>query len=442
MDLLILVPSITPRIQYTFELLFKWIRPIPFQLTINQANYLAYSGPKLNYTSKRLSPSELFIPKGTILFENNIKEVPIKIRVMDGFCYFFESTQMESDFPFDLPGMSFWLASRYEEYLPYEKDQHSRFSAPNSLAFKNGFLDVPLINYWAHRLYQQLKARFPTMVIPPPIYEFQSTLDIDLAWAYKHKGWWRTAATLIKKLLRFNVSALKEQLAVLAGQKPDPFFTFSYIQAVHQQQNIDPTFFFLLGDYGKYDKNVSPKSFALKALIQSLQEQYRIGIHPSYGASTGNGTQLQKEVNRLMKITGQPPNLSRQHFLKLHLPQTYRQLIAAGITSDYTMGYAAQTGFRASIASPFPWYDLEQEKITALMLLPFQAMDVTLKQYLQLSPSEALENITKLVHSIQTYGGCFSIIWHNSSLSQLGGWENWRATYAKILEIAAVPLKD
>src|SRR6202171_1492397 len=84
-----------------------------------------------------------------------------------------------------------------------------------------------------------------------------------------------------------------------------------------------------------------------------------------------------EEVDELAKIIESPVKYSRQHYIRMTLPQTYRKLIDVGIEKDFSMGYGSSNGFRASIASSFYWYDLKAEKKTVLMLFPFCFMDAT-----------------------------------------------------------------
>jgi hypothetical protein len=105
------------------------------------------------------------------------------------------------------------------------------------------------------------------------------------------------------------------------------------------------------------------------------------------------------------------------------------------------MGYADVPGFRAGISIPFPWYDLQREQKTDLVIYPFAVMDVTLKQYLQLQPAEGLKIATALMRRVRNHGGMFSTLWHNSSFSELDGWKPWRDVYIqlKILAEAGSP---
>src|SRR5205814_2896242 len=113
------------------------------------------------------------------------------------------------------------------------------------------------------------------------------------------------------------------------------------------------------------DKNTPVESKKLQSLIKNLGDYAEVGIHPSYGSNSKEG-QLKKEIDRLSKILHKDVHKGRQHFLKLSLPETYRNLIELDITEDYTMGYAFQPGFRASICMPFNFYDLDNEIETKL----------------------------------------------------------------------------
>ena len=180
------------------------------------------------------------------------------------------------------------------------------------------------------------------------------------------------------------------------------------------------------------------QSLNFQNLILKIASKYEVGIHPSY-RSNQDVNRLKMEINRLKEML-KPKSIalksSRQHFLKLTLPETYRRLLDVGVTHDYTMGYADQIGFRAGVAIPFNWYDIENETVTDLIIHPFQVMDVTLQQYLKLSPNEAIEVVKPVIESIQKFGGTFTTLWHNSSLSETDEWRGWRAVYEAIIKMA------
>jgi hypothetical protein len=134
----------------------------------------------------------------------------------------------------------------------------------------------------------------------------------------------------------------------------------------------------------------------------------------------------------LEKITGAEVKISRQHFLRLRFPRTYRRLLNVGILEDYTMGYASKTGFRAGICTPYFFYDVKKEAVTSLKIVPFQVMDVTLRHYLNLNPEEAIREIESLMQEVKTVGGTFSVIWHNETVNDQGEWKGYRKVFEKM----------
>jgi hypothetical protein len=166
-----------------------------------------------------------------------------------------------------------------------------------------------------------------------------------------------------------------------------------------------------------------------------LGDYARIGIHPSYG-SNNNRPQLKKEIARLSKILNRDITDSRQHFLKLRLPETYRDLIDSDITDDYTMGYASYIGFRASICTPFNFYDLDMELETKLKVHPFAFMEGTLKYYMKIEPKQAMSMIKPLIDSVKNVNGTFISLWHNDSLNNKNQWKGWQQVYEEMVKYA------
>jgi len=198
-----------------------------------------------------------------------------------------------------------------------------------------------------------------------------------------------------------------------------------------------PQIFWLLADNSDpKDPNPYPVPPAQTALMQQLTESVTHGIHPSYH-SIDRPALMAQEADRLQAITGRSPLHSRQHFLRFRLPETYRQLRLAGITNDHTMGYADAIGWRAGTNLPFHWYDLEKEQATGLKIHPFAAMDVTLKNYLGLTPAAAKMEVLRLAESVRPYGGNFALLWHNSSFAPEYGWAGWWEMYVELVSALA-----
>ncbi len=431
--LLIYSPKITNRLRYIFEHIFEEMLGINFSITTDKEIFIEFDGAKLNYSSRQFE-DELFFYASPLLFERGIKQQRIKVESFEDTKMFYIS-RSNSDLPFDPFAASFYLISRYEEYLPFTPDKHKRFAAGNSLAFKNDFLQEPIIDKWVIKLRDSLKKRYPEISFHPKKYKFIPSYDIDIAYSYINKGLLRNFGGYFVDLKNLNFKSIKNRTKVLLGMQKDPYDTYNWQLKLQKTYNLQPLYFFLVGEYGAYDKNISIESFSYQDLIQSIGDICEVGIHPSY-ASNKDILRLAHEVKSLAKVLKKEIHRSRQHYVKLQIPETYQNLIDLDITKDYSMGYPSQLGFRAGTASAFLFYDLTLEIKTKLKVYPFAAMDVTLKDYLQLTPEEASKKLQKIIEEIKEVQGLFISIWHNNSLSDTNDWKGWRIVYEEMVKEA------
>ncbi|MEL6867708.1 MAG: polysaccharide deacetylase family protein [Bacteroidota bacterium] len=433
---LIYSPHSSPRITYVVDLIFRQFLRCPYQLHHHPAEWTDDQVPRIQYGGdQRLAGIHCFIPACGLLQETSIDKQFLVIKYDQPWPYSFSKHQEEADFPFDLFAFVFYLVSRYEEYVPGPRDQHQRFPARLSVAYQARFLHLPLVDIWVQQLYEQLHQTYPSWSLPKPSYHYLASYDIDMAWSYLHKGFIRQTGAALRDLTWGEISQLQERFAVFRGKQQDPFDTFDYMDKLNERLQQQPHYFILIGDDGPYDKNIAYHQKAFQTLIQRLDEQYPLGLHPSY-QSNEHPNQLGEEKKRLEQILSRPISHSRQHYLRLNLPKTYRQLLAHEIYDDYSMGYAEEIGFRASTARPFYWYDLKAEQMRPLKIIPFQVMDVTLQQYLELSPEQALEQVEPMIQQVKMLGGTFVSLWHNSSFTEKGDWRGWRKVYEDLIEMA------
>lgn len=423
--------EITPRLTYIAQLIFTEILQVNVEFTTNSSDFLKSTGPKLNYSFEKFG-DEFYIKPHRLLFCKALIQPDFNSVWYEGEKYFFESSA-DSVFPFDPLAASFYLVSRYEEYLETERGKYNRFPAEQSILAKYKLLQKPVVNIWARFLAEKLKEKFPALNFTEPKFSFISTIDIDNAWAFLNKGFVRSGGALAKAFLKGNLGEAKQRINVLMGREADPFDTYDYLDSVFHGNEDKVHFFFLLGDYARYDNGISYKNKRFVNLVKQTDQKYSVGIHPSFASSRKKGKKkLITEIDRLEKMTGTKAKKSRQHFLRLQFPRTYRRLIKAGIQFDYTMGYASQAGFRAGICTPYYFYDLKNEKATNLKIYPFQVMDVTLRDYLALTPEKAWQETEKLMNEVKKVGGIFISIWHNETVNDLGHWKGYRQVFEQM----------
>ena len=421
--MLIFVEEVNERLTYTFDFIFKE-RDLSYVFTSSETEFEKSLDEKFNYSKKKFSTTPSISPS-TILFNDSIENLTLNR------CLFNEEECLTINGVCDPVASIFYILTRYEEYHSSFKDKHGRHIGKKSVLYRFGWHEKAMCDRWSEDIlcflssnttFRYDKKKYRPQIIP--------TFDIDKAYAYKHKGIFRNILGYFKDFYSKDRTLTKERRMVLAGSKKDPFDNYDKIFEI-QSRGFDVKLFWMLGNYGKYDKNISHKNRRHRRLIRKMDTIASIGIHPSY-KSNSNEFNIHNEIERLQSIIKKHVRSSRQHYLMLFMPKTYQQLIEQEIEDDYSMGYADIIGFRAGTARSFHWFDLTTNKKTSLRIHPFCYMDGSLNEYLKLSTNEAEERIAQLYIEIQNYGGQYIFLWHNDTISDYGHWAGW----SKVLEFS------
>lgn len=424
----------TSRETFTLRFVLEDVLGLHWQVSTDAEAFEAWNGPKFSYCRKAVG-EELHFYANDLLRQTGHDLDQAEVGKHNEQVVLFPHGNRGA-LPFDLFAATFYLITRYEEYQPHALDQYQRFPASASLAHKHNFLQQPVVDQWAMLLKSLLLERFPTLTVPPRSYRFVTTIDVDNAYEYLEKGLMRTMGAYARSVLRFNTSDLKERTRALLGMDADAYDTFEHLYALEEKYGLQALYFFLVGDYGLNDKNVPISSRKFQSLIKTIGDRADIGIHPSFN-SNHEPHRLGTEIGRLSKVLHTPIRKSRQHFLKLNFPTTYRQLIEREITEDYTMGYASELGFRAGTCTPFRFYDLHLEQETGLRVFPFCTMEATLKYYKNVPPERAMEHLKPVIDAVKAVNGTYMSLWHNDSLSDTKHWKGWKDVYEAMIQYAS-----
>ncbi len=417
-----------PRLRYIAEIILGEILGLSWEIVTDKRKL--GKNPVINYSDEVINGSFKICPHG-LLSQTGLKGYELSVSDWKGLPVFFQSPA-GSDLQFDIFAASFFLVSRYEEYLPFEPDKFGRFNASQSFAYRNKFLTRPVIDLWTRELAKSLLSKFQNLAFKRNNFRSLLTIDVDQPFAYLGKDIFRFLGGLLKDMSRKTGKAGERYRTVAKGGK-DPFDVFDFIFETIEKNNPDVRFFIPTGNRSAYDKNPSWENEDYRKLIKRISQKFSIGLHPSFAASD-NASILLDEKKRLQSIVTKDILLSRFHYIKMRFPESCRNLIAAGINEDYSMGYPDEPGFRAGIARPFFFYDIIEEKKTGLKIYPFQVMDSTLYAYKNLNPAEAEEMIVGIIDETKKVGGLYMSIWHNTSLLDNTEYHGWRKLFENILE--------
>jgi hypothetical protein len=426
----IYTPHSSARLRYILHWLFTEQLHINYVLThsLDDVSILPFC-----ITYGAWLPTSLSISDSGLLWEEVKKKQDVMPGQWKGVPTLYATEKKDYTIPFDIFSALFFLLSRYEEYYPYSADKQGRYPATESILFSLQLLERPIVDEWVHQFRKTLAEQY-NIIGDPPAFSYQATYDIDIAYSYLYKGWKRTTGAYSKDLLSGNIKQFTERSTVIARAQRDPYDSYKLLNELHSSSATSPIFFILAAlKTTQYDKNISPLHPKMKSLIRRLHKTGTIGMHPSYNTDTEPKV-FTTEKKLLEQTINDPITCSRQHYIKFILPQTPRQLIKAGITDDYSMGYGTHLGFRAGTGKSFLWYDIKDEVVTTLRIHPFCFMDTTAHFENQLSINDAFNRLENMAIKLKACTSKMITVFHNNSLGTDKQWDGWKERYSAFIK--------
>lgn len=430
--ILVYTPQITSRIRYIFSQVFQQLLQKDLILSDKVEEFIAHKGPKLSYAKQPLG-SEFFIRSHGLLSAQNIARQDIVGGLWEGLPCFFK-TDEQAAIPFDLFAASFYLLTRYEEYAPLWRPSGGGFPYSSSLAFKQHFLQLPIVDLWAGKLIEKLRLLFPELSLPQRDPQCQQLIVVDELYLFKSKGFIRTVGGYLEDLTRLDFVRLLERSLCLSRLRKDPYDNGKYLIRIAKKYGLPSLAFYAAGAYGQYDKNISPLLKKFEILVKHLSDYFKPGYLVSYQASD-QGASMEREKRRLSEALKREVKHAQFHLLQLRFPDSYRHLIEIEIAHDYSMGYFSHYGYRAGTAQPFYFYDLEHEQRTPLLLHPFMLSDDYLRRlFIRRSDEEVRSFLNDLIQPLKQVKGDFSFAVHAKHFGEYERWIGWRRSYESSLE--------
>ena len=431
--LLVYTHKITPRLRYTFKHICTYVLGIPVKFTSAVDEFIVHDSLKLSYTNKPLG-KELFIKSQDVLFDQGITDIEIKVQPWrDTKCFFV--TGPKSVLPYDIFAASFILLSRYEEFLPHVKDSLGRFPASESLAYQQGFLNQPVVDIWAYYFKEALEEKYPDYKFPQRKFLFQALVDVEQSYEMYGTGIMRWTTSFLGEVFRFRFQRLWLRIKVSLGLRKDPWDTFSWLINVQKNAKFKFLFFFQLGDYSTYTKNVRYNKKTFRELIKTMGDYSEIGLLFSKEALE-HKKQMKLEKKRLESIINKPLNAVRCSKNMGSLPMHYREMIQLEAKNDFSMGYPSVLGFRSGTCTPFFFYDLDYESITPLKLHPicaqsgaFEAQGLDAKEL-----NHKIDVFFAIKNEVEKVDGSFVFSFSNKSVTGSGQDEGqWKQFFRELI---------
>ncbi len=410
--LLIYTQKITPRIVYTFKHILTNVLGIPIKFTSKIEEFIAHEGMKFSYGKQALG-NEFFVQNVEILLEQGLTEVEIKVQTWDDVPCFF-AVQEASEIPFDIFAATFYLLSRYEEYMPHVKDKEGRFPATESLAYEGNFLDRPVVDIWAYKFKKILQKSFPDIEPGSRQFGTMTIINVHHVFNFKNKGFIRTVLGTFIDVFQLQFWRIIDRIEVLLNIKKDPFDVFDELIGFIKKYRVKMIFMFQLSDFTIYDRNISPNRINYRTTIKYVADYAKIGLLLGYYA-VNEIKILKLEKRRLENIVHRSVESVMNSKFNLVLPDSYNNLTELEIKNDYSMGYPGTMGFRAGTCTPFLFYDINVEITTPLMVHPYIFNSGTLENA---NKEQMKDNLAAILEEVKSVDGAFKAVFSNPVFSE------------------------
>lgn len=340
-----------------------------------------------------------------------------------------EDEQGNARFHYDILGLTYWMLTRLEEIDRTDLDEHSRFPATSSHAYRHGYLERPVVDEWLIILGQVIQRVWPGIELKQHEFSMKVSHDVDVPSLCAFKSWPRIARIMAGHLLKRRdlkafFTAPYVKLATLGQLHPaDPCNTFEWLMDVSDANHLTSAFYFICGRTDpKRDADYEPEHPMIRQLIRRIHGRgHEIGLHPSFNTYQ-RPAQIAQEANRLRRIMTEEDITQaalggRMHYLRWETPTTLNAWAQADMDYDSTLGYADRPGFRCGTCHEYPGFDAKAQKSLEIRVRPLVAMDCTViaKRYLGLGSTEAaFERFNLLKSRCSNVNGTFTLLWHNS----------------------------
>ena len=342
----------------------------------------------------------------------------------------------------DVIASTFFMLTRWEEYVVKERDERHRFISEYSLAFRFGFLDRPVVNEYIEMIWNMLLKLGYSQPRRELSYQLIPTHDVDVPLFSMMGGFWYKIRYILIRELRKEKNLLNALYTLIyifkatladKGFWRDPYDTFEYLMDLSENYGAKSRFYFMSGGSASIDIPIYDvdRGF-VEGLFEKIKERgHVIGFHPS-SRTFDKPSMWKEEYKTLSNVSPLPVKSGRQHLLAFEVPHTWQIWEDNGLEEDMTMGYVDKSGFRCGICHSFSVYNILSQEKLHLKEKPLIAMEVSFVNYMKYSPERMEQAIFEYIDIIKKYKGDFVILWHNNNINK-SQWRNYSYIYEKLM---------
>ena len=183
---------------------------------------------------------------------------------------------------YDIFGLIYWMLARCEEVDPPQVllDNHQRFPATASHAFRHGYLERPIVDEWLGILRQVIARLWPRLPLVQSQFQVLVSHDVDAPSAYAFGSNRRFLHSMASRILKQRdiSGALKASyirlLSTTEIHSLDPFNTFEWLMDLSDRVGICSAFYFMCGrTEPRLDAQYEPDHLIIRSLMRRINER-------------------------------------------------------------------------------------------------------------------------------------------------------------------------
>jgi hypothetical protein len=332
----------------------------------------------------------------------------------------------------DIFASSFFLLTRWEEFVLPKRADGLRCDENDLFVVKNNLAERPLVNeylilltdFFAH-LGLELK----------PIREFTVFQTHDVDWVHLS-----TFGELLKNLKNMVIQRKLYRKSWIIFWRYmyyrltfiNPFNSFDDFMNFSDSHGLKNSFYFktcIKGEKGAtYAYN---DSRTIKAIKNIESRGHMVGFHPSENTYT-NETQFQIENNRLLEISPLAKG-GRLHHLLYH-SESFKTWDKFKLGYDSGYGFQFRNGFRCGTCFDFPIFDIYERQQLTLREIPYVIMDTAFVRK-ESTPAEMEKESRELIDIVKKFNGMLCTVWHTNMFKTIER-KKYMKSYYNIIKYA------
>ncbi len=334
----------------------------------------------------------------------------------------------------DIFAASFFMLTRWEEYVISEKDKYGRFPEEKSLAIKCNFNSRPIVNEYTEIIWNMLISLGFEQKRCIRKYQLKITHDVDFFRKFDTPFKFLKAFLgdiIMRKDLKKALNTINLYTKILLKKANDPYDVFDFLMAVSEKNGLKSHFYFIPSLKDKFSSYSIDNQKVKSKIEQIVKRKHIIGYHTSWQAAE-NEHLFENEINKLRSISKNVKE-GRLHYLRLNVPRTWQTWQKFELEEDSTLGFSKTIGFRAGTCYKYQVFDILSKKELTIFENPLIAMDTALKAKYKDDYNKIIRELIEISEVIKKYKGNFVLLWHNNNINCNFG-ENFNSNYEYLIQ--------